>query len=86
MLGHDDVPRQRESVAVAHLAQDLHEEILGANGSEQRQAPVAATRDEVEIVLTVAASQSFRHGKLKPRPPPLKGVKDGAPKLQPPES
>jgi hypothetical protein len=28
VLGHNDVPNERKSVAVAHLTQNLHEQIL----------------------------------------------------------
>ena len=57
--GHDDISDQRESVAVTHLAQNLDEQVLGANRGEQRQSPVTATGYEVEVALSVAALQSF---------------------------
>jgi hypothetical protein len=61
VVGHDDVARERESVAVAHLAQNLHEQILRTRRGKQGQPPVAAAGDEVEVAQSVPASQSFGH-------------------------
>jgi hypothetical protein len=70
VLGHDDISGQGESVAVAHSAENLHEEIPGARGSEQGESTVATAGNEMQVVLTVAATQSFGHGQRteKPRP------------------
>ena len=68
VLWHDDISDQRESVAVAHFAQNLHEKIFGANRSKQRQAPITTAGDEVEMTLPVPASQSFGHGNRTKNP------------------
>jgi hypothetical protein len=50
VVGHDDVARERESVAVTHFAQNLHKQILRARRDKQGQSPVATAGDEVEVV------------------------------------
>jgi len=49
VIGHDDVAHEHESVAVAHLAQNLHEQILRARRGKQGQSPVTAARNKVEV-------------------------------------
>lgn len=70
MLRHDHVSDKRETVTVAHFSENLHEEMPGARGSEQGQSTVATKGNEMQVVLTVAATQSFGHGHdhLNPRP------------------
>lgn len=69
---------RRIDAAIAHLDQNLDEEILGASRSEERQAPVATKGDGVEMVLPVTAFQLGRHEQSN-HDSPLKSIKDGAP-------
>ena len=62
VIGHDDVTSQRETVAVAHLAQKLDEQIPSVRGGKQGQPSVATAGDEVQVAQSVAAVQSLRHG------------------------
>jgi hypothetical protein len=70
VIGHDNVTRESEAVAVAHLAQNLHKQISGVGRGKQRQPSVATASDEVQVAQSVAAVQSLRHGNgnEKPRP------------------
>ncbi len=67
---HDCIPHQREAVAISNFAENLHEEVSRASGTQQRQAPVTTARDEVQVALSVPPFQSFGHGEhpQKPRP------------------
>jgi hypothetical protein len=61
VVGHDNVARERESVAVAHFAQNLCKQILRPRRGKQGQSSVATAGDEVKVVQSVSAFQSFRH-------------------------
>ena len=70
MLRHDDVTHQGEPVTVAHFVKNMDESISSANRAQQRQASVTTEGDEMQMVLSVPALQSFgqRRSNQEPRP------------------
>lgn len=52
---HDDETQQRETIAIAHVGENLHEEIPGLNGTEGCESPIVA-------------NEMFDHGPMKPVP------------------
>ncbi|HEX4074620.1 MAG TPA: hypothetical protein VHX49_04395 [Candidatus Acidoferrales bacterium] len=75
MFGHHAVAEQREVVSVSDVAQDIEEEGTRCLGAQQRQAMVAAARDEVQVAGTVAAFKAMFHA----RPRTLQNRKGAAP-------
>ena len=61
VLRHDDITRQGEAVAVAHLAKNMDESISGANRAQKRQASIAGERNEMQMALSVAANKFVGH-------------------------
>ncbi len=67
-------------MALSNLPERVNEYISRADGSEQRQSPVATERHEMEIASAVVASQFLGHG--KERKPPRASPAHGAPSLR----
>jgi hypothetical protein len=63
VIGHNDIAHQRETVAIARLAENLDENISGANGAQQRQASIASEGDEMKMPVPVVANEFADHGK-----------------------
>jgi hypothetical protein len=82
VIGHHDIAREGKPVTVTNLAQNLHEHILGARRGKQRQSPVTAARNEVQVAQSVATPQAFRHDRCNQKPRPCKSRKDRAPQVQ----
>jgi len=61
VLGHHHVTDKRELVAVPHFAEDLQKDIACRSGSKQREPIMTTARDEVQMMLPVAALKSLRH-------------------------
>ena len=57
VLLHDHVADQRKIKQVAHLTENLHEEILGANRAQKRQAAVKTECDEIKMAAPTAANE-----------------------------
>src|SRR5580658_622335 len=68
MLRHHHISHQQKSIPIAHGRQRLHERSPSPRSSQQRQPPVAAKRQKMEMTLSVIAIQSFRH-RNTPKPP-----------------
>jgi hypothetical protein len=69
VLGHHHVRHQRELIPITNLIQDLHKSIPRTLGTQERQAPVATARDEVQVFETVVAFQILGHEEnRKPHP------------------
>ena len=80
VLRHDDVTYKGEAVAVAYLAQNLDENISGANRAQQRQTPVTSTRNKMQMTAAVVAHEFVGHGtKEKSKPRPSKSGRVGHP-------
>lgn len=55
VIGHDDVTGQRETVAVAHVTENLDEQVFGAFVRKQGQASVATASNEMQMAQSIAA-------------------------------
>jgi hypothetical protein len=55
VLGHHHKSEQREIVPATDRGEDLEKAVPGTSGSQQRQSPVAAERDEVQVARAVPA-------------------------------
>jgi tetratricopeptide (TPR) repeat protein len=83
MFRHDDVAHQAEAVPVAHLAENLHENISGANGAQQGQASLASESNEMQMAAPIVADEFVGHGrKEKSNPRPFKSERVGHPEKQ----
>ena len=74
---HDDATYKGEAVALTHLAENLNEDISGANRAQQGQASIAGERNEVQMAASVVANEFAGHGrrvKSKTRPFETEGV------------
>ena len=71
VIGHEDVPDQSESIARAHLAENLHGEVSGANGSKEMPALIAAEGDEMKITLANDALETLGHMEKSEAGPPF---------------
>ncbi len=86
MLRHDDVTHKREAVAVAYLAQHLHEDISGANRARQREAPIAGESNEMQMAASIVANEFVGHeSSHKSKPRPSKNERVGHPEVLTPE-
>jgi hypothetical protein len=61
VIGHNHVSHQQELVTFTNLPEGVHEEISRPPRLEQRQAPIATGREEVQISVSIVAFQTFRH-------------------------
>jgi hypothetical protein len=71
VLRHDDIAHQGKSVAVAYLAENLDEDISGANRAQQGQASITGERNEMQMAVPVVVNEFVaykRSEKSKPRP------------------
>ena len=71
VLRHDNVTHQGEPIAVPNPAENLNKDMRGANRGQQRQAPIAGERNEMQMAASVVANQFVGHGvegTPKPRP------------------
>jgi hypothetical protein len=62
VIGHEHIAYQRELILAADLAQHFRKEIFGVSGLQVRMAMVTAERQEMQVLLTVAALESLGHG------------------------
>jgi len=66
---HDDVAHQGEAITIAHLIQNLDENIPGMNRAQERQAPVTTEGDEMKMAVPLVTNQSLGHGTEKNQTP-----------------
>ena len=66
VIGHDNVTGQRETVAVAHLAQNLDKYIFGADGGKHEQTPVLSHSGLWLESLFEMVCVNTRFGALRP--------------------
>jgi hypothetical protein len=55
---------------------------LAQSEAKQRQAAVATAGDEMQVLKSIAAAQSFGHGKVAEKPRPSKSRRAGHPQTQ----
>jgi len=68
-LRHDNVTYQGEPTTVPNLAENLNKNIPGANRAQQRQAPIAGERNEMQMAASIVANQfNGRAGEETPKP------------------
>jgi len=61
MFGHDDVADQGKPVADAHFFKNLHCQISGVGGGEQRTTLITTKGDEMEVAMTGNAFEVLWH-------------------------
>ena len=64
MLGHDNVADDHETVAQPSLFQHRKEAVTTPCQAKKSKAPVAGTRDKVQMMRAIVAMQSARHNQL----------------------
>src|SRR5260370_10810999 len=83
MFRHHNISNHYEAVALASLLQHGEEAVTAPRGSQKRQAPIARTRDKVQVSGAVVSMQAARHDKHYAisgiAAHPCKKRKDGAP-------
>jgi hypothetical protein len=62
VLRHDDITYQGEAVTVSHLAQNMDENISGANRAQKGQSSITSERDEMQMTASVVANEFVGHG------------------------
>jgi hypothetical protein len=78
VFGHHDVTDEFEPVPGSDLTENSDESVAGADGTEERKAPVATERDEVQVAEAVDALETLGH-ESGTKGPTLRCAKDGAP-------
>src|SRR5260370_6417987 len=63
MFRHHNISNHYEAVALASLLQHGEEAVTAPRGSQKRQAPIARTRDKVQVSGAVVSMQAARHDK-----------------------
>lgn len=61
VCGHDHVSQQGKVVVVASFAEDFEEEVAPPSGREERETPITAASDEMQVIPAVAAFQPILH-------------------------
>ena len=62
VLRHHDISNKRKPVAVPDLAENLNERVLGTNRTQERYAPIATERDEMQMPAPVNPNELVSHG------------------------
>jgi hypothetical protein len=62
VVWHDCVAHQREIVTVTDQAKNLHKSIPGSDGAQERQVSIAGKGDEMQMPMSMAASEIMGHG------------------------
>ena len=65
VLRHDHIAMDTEPVLLPRVFEYFQECLLDAVVIQQRDAPVTAARDEVQVMCTVTALQMGRHGQVE---------------------
>ena len=68
VIWHDYVPHQPEPVPFSHLSQRPNKNVSRPGSSKERQPPVTAKGEKVQVPTAVVSLQSNGHGSL-PKPP-----------------
>jgi hypothetical protein len=61
VIRHYHISHQLELVSIPYLAKNFHERISAAYRIQERQSPIASTRNEVQIPLPVISFEISRH-------------------------
>jgi len=61
VFGHDDVADELETISISHLTENLDERVSRARRAEKRESAVTTEAEEMQMVETVDALESFGH-------------------------